>query len=557
MNLRNLRIGSRLALGFGSILAILVLALVLGSLFNASNKRQLVDGLATANHKLELAGAMKNALLESGIAMRDIGLQSELAAMQKDDQAVKAERQRYAQARDGLAALGLNEAENKLVADIARIDEELAAPLKNVLRQAMAFNSEEAIKIINGSIDPMNRKTLVEINKLVEMQQSATRQVMADASAGDVRLMQWQLFSGVVALVIGALLAWVITRSITAPLQQAVTIARRVADGELDSRAETVIGRDEIADLLRALQAMSGNLLRIVAQVRSGTETIEVASREIASGNADLSSRTESQASSLEQTASSMEELTETVRQNADNAQQANQLVMSASSVAVRGGAVVGQVVSTMSSITDSSRKIVDIIGVIDGIAFQTNILALNAAVEAARAGEQGRGFAVVASEVRSLAQRSAAAAKEIKSLIGDSVDKVEAGSRLADEAGRTMQEIVSSVQHVANIMGEITAASQEQSAGIAEVNQAITQMDEMTQQNSALVEQASAAAESLQQQAGVLLQAVALFKLEQDGQARTVAVALPLPPRKALAVTARPAPARKAASGGDEWEEF
>ena len=558
MNLRNLRIGSRLGIGFGSILMILALALVLGSIVNASNKRQLVDGLAAANHKLALAGAMKNALFESGIAMRDIGLQSDLAAMQKDDQAVKAGGQRYAQSRDQLAALGLTDAEKKIVADIGRIDAELEAPLKAVLRQAMAFNSEEAIKVINGSIDPMNRQALVEINKLVDLQQAATRQVMADASVGDKRLMQLQLLSGAVALAIGVLLAWIITRSITAPLQQAVTIARRVAEGELDGRAADVTGRDEISDLLLALQTMSGNLLRIVTQVRSGTETIEVASREIASGNADLSSRTESQASSLEQTASSMEELTETVRQNADNAQQANTLVISASTVAQRGGAVVGQVVSTMSSITDSSRKIVDIIGVIDGIAFQTNILALNAAVEAARAGEQGRGFAVVASEVRSLAQRSAAAAKEIKGLIGDSVGKVEAGSRLADEAGRTMQEIVSSVQHVANIMGEITAASQEQSAGIAEVNQAISQMDEMTQQNSALVEQASAAAESMQQQAAELLQAVALFKLDparQSAQANAVVAA----PRQALPkpVTARPAPARKAAAGNDEWEEF
>ncbi|MEB0134021.1 methyl-accepting chemotaxis protein [Actimicrobium sp. CCC2.4] len=555
MNLRNLRIGSRLGIGFGSILMILALALVSGSIVNASNKRQLVEGLATANHKLELAGAMKNALLEGGIAMRDIGLQSDLAAMQKDSQAVKDGRQRYAQARDGLSALGLTGVENKLVADIARIDAELDAPLKTVLRQAMAFNSEEAIKVINGSIDPINRRTLVEINKLVELQQNATRQVMADAVIGDTRLLQLQLLSGAIALAIGVLLAWLITRSITAPLQQAVMIARRVADGELDSGHVSLTGRDEITDLLQALQAMSSNLLRIVAQVRSGTETIGVASREIASGNADLSSRTESQASSLEQTASSMEALTGTVRQNANNAQQANELVMSASTVARRGGTVVGQVVSTMSSITDSSRKIVDIIGVIDGIAFQTNILALNAAVEAARAGEQGRGFAVVASEVRSLAQRSAAAAKEIKSLIGDSVGKVEAGSRLADEAGRTMQDIVSSVQHVASIMGEITAASQEQSAGIAEVNQAIAQMDEMTQQNSALVEQASAAAESMQQQAVVLLEAVAQFKLGHDGHASDLMIA----PRRTRPVTVAPQrlPAQKSAAGGDDWEAF
>ncbi|MHB1086082.1 MAG: methyl-accepting chemotaxis protein, partial [Thiobacillus sp.] len=254
----------------------------------------------------------------------------------------------------------------------------------------------------------------------------------------------------------------------------------------------------------------------IISQVRTGTETIAVASREIASGNADLSNRTESQASSLEETASSMEQLTSTVRQNAENARQANQLVGSTADVAVKGGRVVGQVVDTMASIKDSSRKIADIIGVIDGIAFQTNILALNAAVEAARAGEQGRGFAVVAAEVRNLAQRSAGAAKEIKALIEDSVGKVDAGGKLVDEAGKTMDEIVNSVKRVTDIMSEIAAASQEQSAGIEQVNQAVGQMDEMTQQNAALVEQAAAAAESLQDQAGQLAQAVSAFKLDE-----------------------------------------
>ncbi|HEY8606887.1 MAG TPA: methyl-accepting chemotaxis protein, partial [Noviherbaspirillum sp.] len=307
---------------------------------------------------------------------------------------------------------------------------------------------------------------------------------------------------------------------------------------------------------------------------------IGVASREIASGNADLSSRTESQASSLEETASSMEELTSTVKQNAENARQANQLVVSASDVALRGGEVVGQVVQTMASIKDSSRKIVDIIGVIDGIAFQTNILALNAAVEAARAGEQGRGFAVVAAEVRSLAQRSAGAAKEIKSLIGDSVEKVDAGSNLVDVAGKTMGEIVTSVKHVADIMNEISAASQEQSSGIEEVNRAIAQMDEMTQQNAALVEQAAAAADSMQTQAAALAQAVAVFRVDGAAAAAAAGTGAQAPAARSqvapvqrrstapvVVQSAVRAPVRTpiaahptgtpAGRSGDDWEEF
>jgi len=316
-------------------------------------------------------------------------------------------------------------------------------------------------------------------------------------------------------------------------------------------------------------------LTDIVRQLRDATESINTAAKEISSGNTDLSQRTEEQASSLEETASSMEELTSTVKQNAENAKQANQLAIGASDVAVKGGAVVSQVVTTMSSINESSKKIVDIISVIDGIAFQTNILALNAAVEAARAGEQGRGFAVVASEVRNLAQRSAAAAKEIKTLIGDSVEKVGTGAKLVDEAGKTMEEIVTSVKRVTDIMSEITAASQEQSAGIEQVNQAITQMDEVTQQNAALVEQAAAAAESLEEQAQNLAGAVSVFKLA-GGQAMAVAhsaqvtrlpvkpaAGKPGAPKKAAAAQPAPSTARKptkAAGGGaadDQWEEF
>jgi methyl-accepting chemotaxis protein len=324
---------------------------------------------------------------------------------------------------------------------------------------------------------------------------------------------------------------------------------------------------------------MNESLVRIVGEVRVSTDTIATASGQIASGNMDLSARTESQACSLEKTASSMEQLTSTVKQNADNARQANQLAVSASEVAVKGGSVVTQVVDTMGSINASSKKIVDIIGVIDGIAFQTNILALNAAVEAARAGEQGRGFAVVASEVRSLAQRSASAAKEIKTLIGDSVDKVDIGAKLVDQAGATMQEIVDSVRRVTDIMSEITAASQEQMSGISQVNEAVTQMDSSTQQNAALVEEAAAAATSLRDQAGRLSQVVSVFKLDgaKGSMAKRTIDITPKPtkattppplPKAAAApkvaapkVVAPPAPPKKlispAQANGDDWEEF
>ncbi|NMM26605.1 MAG: HAMP domain-containing protein [Glaciimonas sp.] len=319
------------------------------------------------------------------------------------------------------------------------------------------------------------------------------------------------------ALILAAILfviGRVISHSITRPMNESVKIAQKVASGDLTSNIE-VKTTDETGQLLQALKDMNGSLVNIVGGVRSGTDTIVAASSQIAAGSQDLASRTEEQASSLEETASSMEELTSTVQQNADNAHQANALALSASQVAQKGGAVVAQVVDTMASINDSSRKIVDIIGVIDGIAFQTNILALNAAVEAARAGEQGRGFAVVATEVRNLAQRSASAAREIKTLIGDSVEKVDQGAKLVNQAGITMTEIVASVKRVTDIMNEITSASQEQTSGIEQINQAITQMDQVTQQNAALVEEAAAAAESLQDQAGNLSQVVSIFKLE------------------------------------------
>ena len=348
---------------------------------------------------------------------------------------------------------------------------------------------------------------------------------------------------------------WLVVRNIEKSIggepEQAAEIARQIASGDLAMTVATQAG--DQSSLLFAMKSMRDSLAKVVGEVRSGTDTIATASSQIAAGNHDLSSRTEEQASSLEETAASMEELTSTVKQNADNARQANQLAVTASSVAVKGGSVVAEVVGTMGAINASSRKIVDIIGVIDGIAFQTNILALNAAVEAARAGEQGRGFAVVAAEVRNLAQRSATAAKEIKGLIDDSVGKVEQGSKQVAEAGKTMDEIVDSVKRVTDIMAEITAASQEQTQGIEQINQAITQMDQVTQQNAALVEEAAAAASSLQEQASGLSQVVSVFRLDNQ-QVHYVA-----PPQRAAAAkpfnrhaSPQQPPKAKPAAGGN-----
>ena len=376
-----------------------------------------------------------------------------------------------------------------------------------------ADKKAEIIALMQGGLRKTQADYIKAVNDLVDFQ---TEVMTEDGKAAGLiaeAAQRMMLILNAVAVLVTVLFAWFITRSITVPLNEAVQIAQRVAAGDLTSNVE-VKSKDETGQLMLALRDMNDSLKKIVSEVRSGTEAIGSGTKQIASGNTDLSQRTEEQASSLEETASSMEELTSTVKQNAENAKQANQLAMGASTVAVKGGQVVSEVVTTMSSINESSKKIVDIIGVIDGIAFQTNILALNAAVEAARAGEQGRGFAVVASEVRNLAQRSAAAAKEIKALIGDSVDKVGAGTKLVDEAGKTMEEIVNSVKRVTDIMSEITAASQEQSAGIEQVNQAITQMDEVTQQNAALVEEAAAAAESLEEQAQNLQGAVAIFNI-------------------------------------------
>jgi methyl-accepting chemotaxis protein len=444
------------------------------------------------------------------------------------------------------------------IAQNATLEKDLAGPRKQLdaVQEMLASHAGDLSTspvFQLPSRDYLN-KTAVPSDALFQLAAQASSKLDQLLVMRQDRLRQRQLLA-YVPIVLAALIAGYFMLafyvSFRASLGMLEASVKRMHDGDLgpDPRASS---QDELGQILRLVGDMKGHLASMIANVRDSAAQIDTGSKEITAGNADLSARTESQASSLEETASSMEELTSTVKQNAENAREANQLVVSASDVAVRGGAVVGQVVDTMGSIKDSSRKIVDIIGVIDGIAFQTNILALNAAVEAARAGEQGRGFAVVAAEVRNLAQRSAGAAKEIKELISDSVEKVDAGGKLVDEAGKTMEEIVTSVKHVADIMSEITAASQEQSSGIEEVNHAIAQIDEMTQQNAALVEQAAAAAESMQDQSVKLAQAVSVFKLETSAA-----------PAIRAGVAARSKPLSSSAKAwptvcrGDEWQEF
>jgi methyl-accepting chemotaxis protein len=523
MKLRDLRIGTRLGLNSAAILAILALVVGLSTYLVSENKQKLVRGMEAATTKAALVASMKSAVLEGGIAMRNM---LDVTSVERQKARVDAQNKRYVQAFDKLVAGGLDDEEKKLIETVKQLDKEIEGRYRLAISQAENMNSEGAAAIITAHIDPTNMKVVAEMDKLVAMQERHVQAMLDESMAADRQLMWVLLGISMLGMLGGAGLSWVIARSITRPLADAVEMAGRVAHGDLSSRIDDM-HRDEIGQLFDALRRMNASLADIIGNVRAGTSTIDSAANEIAAGNADLSARTESQASSLQQTSASMEELTSTVQQNAENARTANQLALSAAGVAERGGKVVSDVVQKMVSIKDSSGKIVDIIGVIDGIAFQTNILALNAAVEAARAGEQGRGFAVVAAEVRSLAQRSAAAAREIKDLIANAVQQVEQGNRLVSDAGTTMEEIVASVNRVTAIMAEIMSASDEQSSGIAQINQAIGRMDQTTQQNAALVEQAAASAGLLGQQAARLSEAVGVFRIGTD-QAAALAPALP-----------------------------
>ena len=432
------------------------------------------------------------------------------------------------------------------------------AGAKKMLEMNAADDLDGAHRLQRREVTPAYEAANTAVDALVDYQTKGAAQSASNSESTYSSAVTWLLVVGLLAAGLAAWLGLMLTRAISRPLAQAVAAADRVASGDL-SQTIDVAGKDEMAQLLSAMQRMQASLVTTVGSVREGSESVATASAEIAQGNSDLSARTEDQASSLEETSATMEELSATVRQNADSAQTANQLAQSASEVARNGGQVVGEVVNTMRGIETSSKRIADIIAVIDGIAFQTNILALNAAVEAARAGEQGRGFAVVASEVRNLAQRSADAAKEIKSLINDSVERVQSGTQLVDRAGQTMQDIVSSVQRVADIVGEISSASVEQSAGIAQVGEAITQLDRSTQQNAALVEQSAAASESMKVQAGRLLESVARFRLAAQQHA-FAAPAAPLRKPAASsfgqknAATSSAKPAARPASGSKSF---
>ncbi|WCM95398.1 methyl-accepting chemotaxis protein [Acidovorax sp. NCPPB 2350] len=440
--------------------------------------------------------------------------------------------------------------EKTLLADIKQARTAYLAGRDAIYKAKSEGRVEDAQRLFTQEFQPVTTRFLEAVQRLLTMQRGSIDDALGHVESGYDQTRTAVIAATVLALALGGAVGWWITRGITRPLGEAVRVARAVAANDLTSTI-SVHGRDETGQMLDALRQMNDNLAQVTGRVRNGADSIAVAAREIDAGNQDLSSRTEHQASALQQTAASIEQLTSAVRQNADSARQANQLAAHASQVASEGGQVVAGVVQTMGAIDASSRRIADIIGVIDGIAFQTNILALNAAVEAARAGEQGRGFAVVAGEVRALAGRSAEAAKDIKTLIGDSVSKVDEGSQQVAQAGRTMESVVDSIRRVADIMGEISAASAEQSSGIAQVSQAIGQMDQVTQQNAALVEEAAAATGALKAQAAVLAEVVSAFRLRDGGGAIPAAAPRPSRPVAAQAPVPVPAPRRAAPAIG------
>ena len=523
MNISRLRVSTRLALGFALVLLLLCAITGLGISRMAQIEAHLERIVGVNNLETKLLGAMYDSASNRAMAARDLVLLPGAEARRKEVERFAALEKQYAEAKAGLDAMVPDAAhagaDKQSLRTRIDADEREALPIfAEAIKLASGDTGDAARQFLADKVIPMQIRWLGDLNALIDLNDELSRRDNESATASYRSGWTTMLALGGAAVLLGLFAAVVIVRSLLLQLggepRAAVKVAQRIAVGDLAT--EVRVAPNDTTSLMHALKSMRDDLAKIVTDVRHGTESITDAASTIAAGNLDLSQRTAQQATSLDTTAAAIEQLTATVKQNADNAGQANELAVSASAVAVQGGRVVGEVVDTMGQINHSAKRIVDIIDVIDGIAFQTNILALNAAVEAARAGEQGRGFAVVATEVRALAQRSAAAAKEIKTLIDDSVMRIQSGSQLAENAGATMAEVVASVQRVTSIVGDISVASREQSLGITQVNEAITQMDHATQQNAALVGDATAAAQSQQQQAASLLRAVSVFSLER-----------------------------------------
>ena len=579
------RVRTRLTVGFGVVCVLLVASVVMGLMAMGRMGADLKAVVADHFPRIVAAANLSTQIDVIAIALRNMMLNADAADRERQTQVIAQSRQEVVRLFDTLDKT-LTEPKDRAL--LQKVKEQRALYLagqEELLGFIRSDQTDQSREYLASKLQPVLASYKASIGALVESEKNAIVTDGTDARDTALNARNTLIGLGVAALLLAAALGWLITRSLVRELggepRTAADVARAVAGGDFTQPIAVKDG--DTTSLMAQLAAMKDGLAQVVSQVRRGSESVAMASSEIAQGNQDLSARTESQASALEETAASMEQLGATVRQNAESASQANALARSASDVAVRGGEVVGQVVETMKGINESSQRIADIIGVIDGIAFQTNILALNAAVEAARAGEQGRGFAVVASEVRSLAGRSAEAAKEIKQLISASVERVEQGSAMADQAGETMTEVVQSIRRVTDLMGEINAASSEQASGVAQVGEAVTQMDQATQQNAALVEEMAAAAGSLSSQAQELVQAVAVFKLDasQSGASaystptarpapNAAPVRIPAPARKPTAFKAAPAkpaalrapnppkPVKTTSAGAeDDWESF
>jgi methyl-accepting chemotaxis protein len=517
--LKNASLAGRLSAGFGFLLVLMLLMGGLGALELVRTNQRMHVIVDVFNKRTEQARDLVDVINTLSVQARTIALLTEIPGIDAEKKAIDKTLQEYgaveAALRTSLAAGEPDEEAVRLLDEIAAMSKKTIPLFMEAVQNGLDGDNIAATMALTTRVRPIEADWRKKVTSFVKLQSQRANAAVADAEVARNRALVASAVLMAVALAAGTLVAWRMVRGIQRPVTRALAVAERIANGDLtsDVRAES---NDELGRLLQAVAAMQDRLRAMVGEIRHTCESIQVASTEVASGNTDLSQRTETASSSLEATASSMQQLTETVRQSADSATQANQLAASAREVAARGGEVVSKVVSTMEQIQSSSKRIADITGTIDGIAFQTNILALNAAVEAARAGEQGRGFAVVAGEVRNLAQRSAEAAREIKSLIGSSVERVESGAQLVKGAGSTMVEVVSSVERVSEIVGRISESATAQSNDIADVNRSVAQLDSVTQQNAALVEQSAAAAESLREQSGRLSELVSNFKLQQ-----------------------------------------